>query len=186
VARTEKLYVDREGGFIGTGLKNAEDLGACSSLDDVLVMLQNGTMQVVKVGDKVFVGENIIHVQLFTLEDREAVFNLIYEDILSGKAWVKRFTVGGVTRERPYNIAGNAKKPKVLFCVPGDRILVYVKLRKKPRIRTDHYYDLSEVLVKGRGAGGNIISKHKISSVREISAQVFENRTNGDNGNNGE
>jgi topoisomerase IV subunit A len=180
VARTEKLFVDREAGFIGTGLKNAEELGPCSSLDDVLAIMQDGTLQVVKVGEKVFVGEKIMHVQVFSFEDRETVFNLIYEDILSGKAWLKRFTVGGITREKPNGIARNAKKPKVLFCAPGQEIFVYVKLRKKPRIRTNHFYDLSEHLVKNRGAGGNLISKHKISSVRQISAQVFENRTNGD------
>lgn len=175
VERTEKLYVDRENGFVGTELKNAEEIGPCSSLDDVLVVLENGNMTVVKVAAKVYVGEKIVHVQVFTPADRETVFNLIYEDILSGKAWAKRFTVGGVTREKMYNLGRNAKKPKILFCEPGAEAFVHIKLRKKPRIRTDRYFNFAEMLVKNRDAGGNSLSKHKISSVRAISQTVFNN-----------
>lgn len=181
VARTEKLFVDREGGFVGTGLKNAEDLGNCSSLDDVLVILRDGNMQVVRAGEKVYVGEQIMHVQVFRAEHRDTVFNVVYEDVLSGKAWAKRFNIGGITREKLYDLCGNAKKPKVLFCGTGEELFLYVKLRKKPRIRTDRYFNLTDLLVKGRGAGGNLLVKHKVSSVRPISAQVFANRTeNGD------
>jgi len=180
VERTEKLYGDLEGGFVGTDLKHGVEIGPCSTLDDVLVMLRNGELKVVKVADKVFVGEQIVHAQIFKPEDRETIFNLIYEDILSGKAWAKRFTVGGVVRDKSYNLTPKAKKPKVLFCEPGAEAFVFVKLRKKPRIRTDRYFDLAAILVKNRSAGGNLISSHKISSVKRISAQVFANRTNGE------
>jgi topoisomerase-4 subunit A len=174
VERTEKLYVDREGGFIGVDLKNAEELGPCSLLDDALVIREDGGMQVVRIGQKVYVGEKIVHAQLFAPEDRDAVFNLIYEDALTGKAWVKRFPIGGVTREKVYELCRNAKKPRVLFCEPGAEKTVFIKLRKKPRIRTDRWFDFGSQLVKGRDAGGNSLSKHRISSVRAVSREQYE------------
>jgi topoisomerase-4 subunit A len=87
---------------------------------------------------------------------------------------MKRFTVGGITREKPYNLCANAKRAKVLFFSDKDDLCLYVKLRKKPRIRTDLYVDLSEQLVKGRNAGGNVLSRHKISSVRKISREKYD------------
>jgi topoisomerase-4 subunit A len=173
VERTEKLYVDRDNGFIGTELKEAESVGPCSTLDDAIVFLENGGMQVVKIGTKVFVGEKIVHVQVFAPEDRDTIFNLIYEDVLSGKAWVKRITVGGIVRDKVYELCRNAKKPKLLFCEPGPEKYVYIKLRKKPRIRTDRYFNFNELLVKGRDSGGNTLSKHKIASVKAISAEQY-------------
>ena len=177
VERTEKLYIDQKGGFIGTGLKNAEEIGHCSSLDDVLVFLPEGRMQVVKVEQKTYVGERIVHAQIFRPEDRDRVFNMIYEDFNSGKAWFKRFKVGGVTREKLYNVASNAKSARVLFLQPGDEIYVHIKLRKKPRIQTNRYFNFTDQLVKGRGSGGNVISKHRISSVKKISKENYEKKT---------
>jgi topoisomerase-4 subunit A len=173
VERTAKLYVDREGGFVGTDLKNAEELGACSTLDDVIVVVENGGMQVVRVAEKVYVGEKIIHAQLFAAEDRETVFNIIYEDALTGKAWVKRIQVGGVTREKIYNLGRHAQKPRILFCEPGAEKFVHIKLRKKPRIQTDRWFNFGGLLVKGRDAGGNVISKHRILTVKAISAEQY-------------
>jgi len=178
VERTEKLYVDRKGGFVGTALKNAEELGPCSSLDDVVVFLKNGGMQVVKAGEKVYVGEKIIYAGLFNLEDRNQAFSMIYEDKATGKAWAKKFTVGGVTREKIYNLTSNAKKmPNVLFLSPGEEFYVHIKLKKKPRIHTSRYFDFTEQLVKGRQAGGNIVSKNKISRVKTISKEKYMEKT---------
>ncbi|MFH2000542.1 MAG: DNA gyrase/topoisomerase IV subunit A [Planctomycetota bacterium] len=174
VERTEKLYIDRANGFIGTGLKNAEELGPCSSIDDVIAFLQDGNMQVVRVEDKAYVGENILHAQVFKPEHRDSVFNMVYEDVGSGKAWVKRFTVGGITREKLYNLASNAEKPNVLFFSPGEGPYLFIKLRKKPRIQTEIYVNLDEQLVKGRGSGGNVVTRHRISSVRPISKEKYE------------
>jgi topoisomerase-4 subunit A len=173
VERTEKLFVDREAGFVGTDLKNAEELGPCSMLDDVIVFLENGGMQVVKVAQKAYVGEKIVHAQRFAPEDREMVFNIIYEDALSGKAWVKRIQVGGVTRDKVYDLGRNAKKPRVLFCEPGAEKFVHIKLRKKPRIRTDRWFNFAEQIVKGRDSGGNVVSKHRIAHVRAVSPEVY-------------
>jgi len=174
VERTEKIYVDRSGGFVGTGLKNAEEVGACSSIDDIIVFVGDGSMRVVRAEDKIYVGERILHAQVFKPEDREKVFNMVYEDQATGKAWAKRFTVGGITRDKVYNLCSNAKKPRVLFFKPGEDIYLHVKLRKKPRIRTEWYYNLADQIVKARSAGGNVLSKHQVSSIRTIPRDAFE------------
>jgi len=175
VERTEKLYIDRNGGFLGTGLKNCEEIGLCSTIDDVIAFIDDGTMQVVKASEKVYVGEKILHAQIFKPEDRNQPFNIVYEDVISGKAWMKRFSVGGVTREKPYNLCPNAKRAKIHFMSVGDGPCLFVKLRKKPRIRTDLYVDMTDQLVKSRGSGGNVLTKNRISSVRKISKDKFDN-----------
>ena len=178
VERTEKLYVDRPGGFIGIGLKDAELIGPCSTLDDVVVFLQNGKMQVVRVDQKVFVGEEIVHVEIFRPEDRDTIYNMVYEDIYKGTAFLKRFTVGGITREKLYDLAGKARKAKVLFFEKDEEDLhIFVRLRKKPRIKTELYFRIADFGVKGRSAGGNVITKYKVSSVKRISKDVYERRT---------
>jgi topoisomerase-4 subunit A len=175
VERTEKLYIERKAGFIGTDLKDGEELGPCSPLDDVLVVLQDGGLVIAKVADRKYVGENIVYASLLGPEERNTVFNLIYEDVQSGKVLAKRFMVGGYTRERRYEL-GPAKKKKVLLFTVGNGVCTHIKLRKKPRIRTDVYLRFDELLVKGRGAAGVTVTKHRASSAREISETVYCNR----------
>ncbi len=174
-ARTQKLYVERTSGFVGTELKNAEELGPCSTIDDVLVILQDGGLVVTRVDAKKYVGERILHAQVFEQEHRETVFNVVYEEPKSGKVFAKRFTVGGVTRDKRYEIAGKAAG-KILYLSIGDEQFAYVKLRKKPRIKTDLYVRFDEILVKGRGAGGVTVSKHRASSASAISRNVYCDR----------
>ncbi len=175
VERLEKLYVDRKGGFIGTGMKGEEEVGPCASLDDVLVIRRDGTLMVSKVAAKKYMGENIEHVQLFTPEDRQRVFNLVYEDKPSGWAYAKRFTVGGVTRDKPYSL-GKSSKAKVLHISEGQGQLVHVRLRKKPRIKLDLYLAFDDLLVKGRAARGNLLTKHSVLRVNPISERVYNDR----------
>ena len=179
--RTSKLFVNRKGGFVGTELKDAEEICSCSALDEVLTVTMDGGLIVSKVADRKYVGEEIIHAQLFTSENRDAIFNMIYEDIKSGRVYLKRFQVGGYTRDKRYELGKSKEQTRILLFIPGSEdLFAHVKLRKKPRIKTDIYLDFSEHLVKGRGAGGVIVSKHKPSSARLISGTVFANRTNGD------
>lgn len=175
VERTEKLYIERKAGFIGTDLKDGEELGPCSPLDDVLVVLQDGGLVVAKVADRKYVGDNIVYASLFGPEERNTVFNLIYEEVQTGKVFAKRFTVGGYTRERRYEL-GPAKKKRVLLFAVGNGVCAHIKLRKKPRIRTDVYLRFDDLLVKGRGAAGITVTKHRASGAREISEAVFCNR----------
>lgn len=179
VERLSRLYMEPESGFIGTELKGGVEIGACSPLDDVMVVLEHGELLVVKVADRKYVGEKIVHARVLDPEPdtRATVFNMIYEDLGSGRTYVKRFTLGGYTRDRRYPL-GVSEKTRVLFFAPGEAgVFAHVKLRKKPRIKTDLYLKLDEFLVKGRAAGGVVLTRHKVSSVRPISEAVYHNRT---------
>ena len=175
-ARTEKLYVDRKGGFIGTDPKIGEEMGPCSSLHDVMVVLQDGGLQVTRIEPKKYVGENIIYLQLFEHNDRETTFNSVYADQGTGRGMIKRFQVGGVTRDRRYELGKTESGSRVLFFQPSGARFCHVRLRKKPRVKTDLYVDFEEYAVKGRGAAGVVLTKHKISSVRQISERVYLER----------
>ena len=175
-ARTEKLYVDRKGGFIGTDPKIGEEMGPCSSLHDVMVVLQDGGLQVTRIEPKKYVGENIIYLQLFEHNDRETTFNLVYADQRTGRGMIKRFQVGGVTRDRRYELGKTESGSRVLFFQPSGARFCHVRLRKKPRVKTDLYMDFEKYAVKGRGAAGVVLTKHKISSVRQISERVYLKR----------
>ena len=176
VERTQKLYLEPKAGFIGTDLKDAQEVAPCSPLDDVMIVLEDGGLFLVKVADRKYVGENIVHAQVFGIDDRETVYNLIYEDLKSGRTYAKRFTVGGYTRERRYEL-GSSESTKVFFFTPGaEGVYAHVKLRKKPRIKTDLYVRFDDILVKGRGANGVTLTRHKVSSVRAISESVYCNR----------
>ena len=175
-ARTEKLYVDRKGGFIGTDPKIGEEMGPCSSLHDVMVVLQDGCLQVTRIEPKKYVGENIIYLQLFEHNDRETTFNSVYTDQRTGRGMIKRFQVGGVTRDRRYELGKTESGSRVLFFQPSGARFCHVRLRKKPRVKTDLYVDFEEYAVKGRGAAGVVLTKHKISSVRQISERVYLER----------
>jgi len=174
VERTQKLYLEPKAGFIGTDLKDARLIGSCSSLDDVMVILKDGGLILTKVVDRKYVGENVLHAQLFGAEDRETTFNLVYEDLVTERAYAKRFQVGGYTRDRRYEL-GRSKRTRVLFMSLGSPCYVHVKLRKKPRIKTDLYLSFEDLLKKGRSAAGILVTKHKVSSVKEISGAAYLN-----------
>ena len=179
VERTEKLYIDPKGGFLGTNSKIGDELGACSNLDDVLVILSDGGLILTRVANKKYVGEGILHAQVFRPGNREDVFNLIYQDLTSGTYYVKRFQVGGMTRDRRNELGKShqEKSARILLVSQGGGHYYHVKLRKKARLKkTDLYVSIDDYLVKGRGAGGVILTKNKVSSVREITPLVYENR----------
>ncbi len=176
VERTEKLYLEPKAGFIGTDLRDAHEVEFCSPLDDVMVVTEDGGLYLVKVADRKYVGENIIYARVFGPDDRDTVFNMVYEDLKSGRTHIKRFTVGGFTRERRYEL-GSSAKTRVFLFLPGESgIHAHVKLRKKARIKTDLYVCFDELLLKGRGANGNVLTKHRVTSARQISETVFRNR----------
>jgi topoisomerase-4 subunit A len=174
VERTQKLYLEPRAGFIGTDLKDAKLLGSCSSLDDVMVILKDGGLIITKVADRKYVGENVCYAQLFGAGDRKTTYNMVYEDLTRERTYAKRFRVGGYTRDRRYEL-GSSKKTRVLFVSLGSPCFAHVKLKKKPRIKTDLYISFDDLIVKGRSANGIVITKHRVSSVKEISAAAFKN-----------
>jgi topoisomerase-4 subunit A len=164
-----KLYINREEGFIGTGLKKDEYLFDCSDIDDIIVFRRDGGMMVTKVDQKTFVGKDIIHAQVFKKGDERTVYNLIYHDGASGRSFVKRFRSGGVTRDKEYDLTSGTPKSKVLYFTAnpnGEAEVVSVHLRSLQKLKKLKFdLDFSELAIKGRSAKGNIVSRYPIKKI---------------------
>ena len=175
-AKTEKLYVDRKAGFIGTDARIGDEIGPCSSLHDVMVVLRDGYLLVTRIEFKKYVGENIIYIQLFEPNHRDTTFNSVYEDKSTGKGMVKRFRMGGVTRNRRYALGKKKNGTRTLFFQSDTARFCHVRLRKKPRIKLNLYVDFDAYTVKGRAAAGVTLTHHKMSSARRISERIYSKR----------
>ena len=165
-----KLYVNREEGFIGTGLKKDELLFECSDLDDIIVFAKRGIMKVVKVSDKTFIGKDILHAAVFQKNDERTTYNMIYADGKGGKSFAKRFNVTGVTRDKEYDLTKGDEKSKVhyLSVNPNGEAEV-VKITLTPGCaahKKELEFSFAELEIKGRGSMGNTITKYPIKSVR--------------------
>ncbi len=166
-----KLYVNREEGFAGTGLKrsDSEFVCDCSDIDDIIVFRSNGTMQVSKISSKSFFGKGIIHIGVWKKGDKRTVYNMIYQDGKGGKSMVKRFFVNSITRDKEYDLTkGNAGSKVHYFTANpnGEAEVVQVFLRPAARIKKIKFdYDFSELAIKGRAAGGNTLSKYLVRKV---------------------
>ncbi|NOZ46714.1 MAG: DNA gyrase/topoisomerase IV subunit A [Chlorobi bacterium] len=160
----EKLYADRKEGFIGTSLKKDEFVCECSDIDDIIVFRKNGTYLVTKVTSKVFVGKNIIHVDVFKKNDSRTIYNVIYKDGRAGHTMMKRFAVTGVTRDKEYDLTKGTDGSKVLYFSVnpnGEAETVKVYLKPKPKLKKLIIeQDFSELAIKGRGSIGNILTRH--------------------------
>lgn len=164
-----KLYVNRADGFIGTGLKKDEYVGDCSDIDDIITFRENGTCLVTKIQDKVFVGKDIIHVGVFKKGDDRTVYNMVYRDGKTGVAYVKRFSILGVTRDKEYDLTKGAKGSKCLYFTAnanGEAELVNIQLKAHSALRKLQFdLDFADIAVKGRGSQGNIVSKYPIKKI---------------------
>ena len=169
-ANNAKLYVNRKEGFIGYGLKKDEYVSECSDIDDIIVFRQDGVCVVTKIADKVFVGKNIIHTEVFIKGDERKVYNLIYRDGKTGISRVKRFQVLAVTRDREYDLTTGTKGTKVLYFTAnpnGEAELITVLLTNSSKARTKVFdYDFADLEIKGRGAQGNILTKYSIRKIK--------------------
>jgi len=167
----QKLYVHRKEGFIGTGLKKEEYLFDVSEYDDVIAFCSDGTFKVSKVSDKAFIGKDILLVEKFNKDDARRIYNVIYQEGKDGPAYVKRFNVGGTTREKPYTMGKGAPGSKILWITSnpnGEAESVMVFLKPKPRIKLEIPVDFSESLVKGRDAIGNLVTKYAVKNVKML------------------
>ncbi|GLB51924.1 DNA topoisomerase IV subunit A [Neptunitalea chrysea] len=169
VIRNNKLYVNREEGFIGTSLKRNEYVTDCSDIDDVIVFTEDGKMQVTKVADKTYIGKNIIHVAVFKKGDKRTTYNMIYKDGKNGASFIKRFNVTSVTRDREYDLTQGKPVSRVLHFTAnpnGEAEIVTVHLRAVSTVRSLKWdVDFSDILIKGRSSKGNIVSKHNVKRV---------------------
>ena len=163
---SEKLYIDREEGFIGTGLKKDEFLCQCSSIDDVIIFYRDGSYKIVRVAEKLFVGKGVIHVDVFKRKDERTVYNVIYQDGKGGAYYMKRFRVTGVTRDKVYNLTQGKPGSKVCWFTAnsnGEAEVVKVTLKPKLRLKTLQLdVDFSNLAIKGRGAVGNIVTRNEV------------------------
>ncbi|MCE4566294.1 DNA gyrase/topoisomerase IV subunit A [Maribellus sp. CM-23] len=170
VVNNEKLYLDRNEGFIGTSLKKAEYVCDCSDIDDIIVFHRDGKYFISKVSDKAFIGKNPLHVAVFKKNDKRTIYNVVYKDGESGVFYMKRFSVTGVTRDKEYNLTKETKGSRIAYFSAnpnGEAETLRVVLKPKPRIKKLIFeVDLGELAIKGRQSMGNILTKydvHKIS-----------------------
>lgn len=164
-----KFYINKEDGFVGTGLKKDEYVFDCSDLDDVIVFREDGICLVTKVQDKTFVGKGILHVGVFKKNDERTIYNLVYKDGKTGTAYIKRFAVGGVTRDKEYDLTKGSKASKVLYFTAnpnGEAEVINVALKPMSKLRKLTIdQDFAEVSIKGRASQGNILTKYAIKKV---------------------
>lgn len=171
VAATETLFLDEKGGFAGWGLKRERAIEKCSRLDDIIAVSQDAKMRVLKVSDKAFVGKRPVHVAVFRKEESK-IYSMIYRDGRDGAVLAKRFRIGGVTRDKVYELGkGSAGTRVFYFAVHDDEqesaeITVLLHLKPALRLRNvSRLFQFGEIAVKGRGAKGNILTKHAVDRV---------------------
>jgi len=169
VVANEKLYIDRNEGFVGTGLKKAEYICDCSDLDDIIVFRRDGTYFVTKVSEKAFVGKNVIHVDVFRKDDDRTIYNVVYKDGKTGFSYMKRFAVTGVTRDKEYDVTMGNKGSRILYFSHnpnGEAEVLRVILKPKPRVKKLVFeVDMGELAIKGRQSMGNILTKYEVHKI---------------------
>jgi len=171
----QKLYVNRKEGFLGTGLKKEEYLFDVSEYDDLIVFCADGSFRVVRVADKAFVGKDIVLIERFSKEDERRIYNVIYTEGKDGTTFVKRFNVGGITRDKSYPMGKGAEGSKMLWLSSnpnGEAEVVEVILKPRPRIKLNIEVDFSAVDVKGRAAIGNTVTKLPVRIVKKLRTGV--------------
>jgi topoisomerase-4 subunit A len=169
IANNQKLYVNREDGFIGWGLKKDEFIADCSELDDVIVIRRDGKAKVSRINEKVFMGKDILHVGIWRKGDERMIYNLIYSDGKSGGTFAKRFAMPAITRDKEYDLDQGNPNSKVHYLSAnpnGEAEVVEVKLSQSSTARKKIFdFDFSELEIKGRGARGNTITKYPVRKV---------------------
>ncbi|QJW90129.1 DNA gyrase/topoisomerase IV subunit A [Spirosoma taeanense] len=175
-AANQKLYVDREGGFIGYGLKKDEYVSDCSDIDDIIVFRRDGKCVVTKIQEKVFVGKDILYVSVFKKNDERKIYNLVYLDGKSGISMAKRFPVTGVTRDREYDLTmGNPKSKITYFSANdnGEAEVITINLTAQSSAKIKQFdFDFASVGIKNRSAQGNILTKYPVRKITQKTGGV--------------
>ena len=168
-ANNVRFYIDRKEGFIGTSMRRDEFLFECSDIDDIIVFRNDGVMMVTKVDQKTFVGKGIIHVAVWTRNDKRTIYNMIYRDGKNGPSYQKRFAVTSITRDREYDLTNGTKGSEVLYFSAnpnGEAEVVQVYLRQNQRLkRLRLEVDFADLAVRGRNTKGNLVTKHPIRKI---------------------
>lgn len=168
-ANNAKLYVNRADGFIGYGMKKDEFVCECSDIDDVIVFRKDGAFQVTRIQDKVFVGKDILHVAVWKKGDERTVYNMVYLDGKTGRSMVKRFQVISITRDKDYDLTKGGKGSKTVYFTAnpnGEAEIITVNLTAGAKARKKVFdFDFADVEIKGRGAGGNILTRYPVRKI---------------------
>jgi topoisomerase-4 subunit A len=169
VEANQKLYINRQDGFIGTGLKKDEFVCNCSDIDDIIIFYKDGKFKVVRVADKLFVGKNIIWINVFKKNDQRTIYNAVYRDGRKGFYYIKRFNVASITRDREYDLTAGTEGSRVVYFTAnpnGEAEVIKVTLDPAPKLKKIFFdKDFSEVLIKGRAAKGNLLTKYQIHRI---------------------
>ena len=165
----EKLYINREDGFIGTGLKKDEFVCNCSDIDDIIIFYKDGKYKIVKVADKLYVGKNILYLNVFKRNDVRTIYNLVYQNGKGGTVYMKRFAVTGVTRDKEYDMTQGLKGSKIWWFSAnpnGEAETLRVTLKDKPRLKKLQFdVDFADIAIKGKGALGNMVTKNEVHRI---------------------
>lgn len=178
----ERLYINREDGFIGTGLKKDEFICNCSSLDDIIIFYKDGRYKVVRVQDKISIGKNVLYVNVFKRNDTRTIYNVIYRNGAGGIYYMKRFAVTGVTRDKEYNLTQGLPGSKVMWFSAnpnGEAEVVKVTLKPKLRLKTLQFdIDFAKLAIKGKQSQGNLVTKNEVHrfSLKEHGASTLGGR----------
>ena len=169
IEANEKLYINREEGFIGTSLKKDEFLANCSNLDDVILFFRDGRYIITPVADKKFVGKNILYANVFKKNDKRTIYNVCYRDGKNGTTYIKRFAVTSIIRDREYDVTQGTPESKITYFSAnpnGEAEIIKVTLKPNPRIRKIIFEeDFSQIGIKGRQAIGNILTRNPVHKI---------------------
>lgn len=165
----EKLYINRAEGFIGTSLKKDEFVSNCSDIDDIIIFYKDGKYKVIRVADKIFVGKNVLHLQVFKKNDKRTIYNMVYRDGKQGPYYIKRFNVTSMTRDREYDATQGKPGTRVLYFTAnpnGEAEVIKVTLEPNPKLKRIFLeYDFSEVLIKGRSSQGRLVTRLPVNRI---------------------
>ena len=169
VEANEKLYVNHEDGFIGTSLRKDEFVCNCSDMDEIIVFFKDGKYKVVKVAEKLFVGKNILYLNVFKKNDKRTIYNVVYRNGKNGPFYIKRFAVTGITRDKEYDITQGKDGSRVFyFSANPNAEAEVIRVTLKPKLRLKNLViekDFSEIAIKGRQSMGNILSKNDVHRI---------------------
>lgn len=169
VEANEKLYINREEGFMGTGLKKDEFICNCSDIDDIIIFYKDGKYKVVRVSEKMFIGKNVLYINVFKKNDTRTIYNVIYRDGKDGLHYIKRFSVTGVTRDKEYDLTQGKPGSRVVWFTAnpnGEAEILKITFKPKPRLKCLFIdKDFSDIAIKGRQSMGNIVTKNEIHKI---------------------
>lgn len=165
----QKLYINREDGFIGTGLKKDEFVCNCSDIDDIIVFFKDGKYKVVRVSDKIFVGKNVLHLGVFKKNDSRTIYNVVYRDGKQGGFYIKRFNVTSVTKDKEYDLTLGTPGSRVFYFTAnpnGEAETIKLQFNPSPSVRKlTMEKDFSEVMIKGRASKGNLLTRNSVHRI---------------------